>query len=102
MVRLFARGGGWREDLKATREEPLLVHTRAYFDSNRHPDPENVHKVIVDALMYNATGERRSSTRDKFTGGGIVPPRYDEKNPRVEVVIADGRLPLAGTIPEGW
>lgn len=83
--------------LVATEELPLYVHTRAFFRNRRHADPENIHKFIVDALMYG-----KSQARDKFTGGAFTPPRYDEDDPRVEVVIADGRLPLRETIPEDW
>jgi len=95
-VRTAAMVAGVR-DLKATRDAPLYIHTRAWFRDGRHPDPENVHKVIVDALLYG-----KSSARDKFTGGAYTPPLYDKANPRVEVVIADGRRPLIETLPEGW
>ena len=70
--------------LKASKDEPLVINTVAYFRDGRHPDPENVHKGIVDALFYGAKGG------DKYTGGGFPPPLYDKDNPRVEVSIWEG------------
>ena len=99
-VRTAAMVGGVR-DLVATKENPLHIHTRCVFNRNTHPDPENVHKVIVDALMYDPTGKRKSSARDKYTGGAFTPPQYGER-PFVEVIIADGHLPLIETLPRDW
>lgn len=99
-VRMFAREAGIR-NIKITAEAPLYFHTRAFFKNRVHGDPENIHKAIVDAVCYNPDGGKGSRS-DKFTGGAFAPPRYDKKNPRVEVVIADGLLPLKETIPEGW
>jgi len=79
-----------------TRERPVSIYTRAFFADGRHPDPENVRKAIADALFYGQPGG------DKYTGGAFCPPVYDKSNPRVEVVIVDGRKPLSKTIPEGW
>lgn len=94
-VRLQAAIAGLRS-VVATRDRPLVVHTRAFFANGTHPDPENVHKAVVDALFYGAKG------RDKYTGGAYSPPRYDRSVPRVEVVVADGRRQLRDTIPAGW
>ena len=98
-VRMFARLAGIK-DIEITAEAPLHFHTRAFFENRRHGDPENIHKAIVDAICYTEGGKR--SAKDKHTGGAFTSPRYDKKNPRVEVVIADGTLTLKETIPEGW
>ena len=98
-VRMFARLAGV-QDIEITPEAPLHFHTRAFFKDRNHGDPENIHKGVVDAICYTAHG--KSKKRDKYTGGAFSVPRYDKKEPRVEVVIADGTLPLKETIPEGW
>ena len=99
-VRLVARLAGIK-DIKITAEAPLHFHTRAFFENKRHGDPENIHKAIVDAICYKEEGGK-GGKQDKYTGGCFCPPRYDKRNPRVEVVIADGLLPLRETIPKGW
>lgn len=99
VVRMFARTAGVRH-IEITAERPLHFHTRAFFVNGRHGDPENIHKAIVDAICYSEDGKQ--TKMDKHTGGSFTPPRYDKKNPRVEVVIADGLLPLKSTIPEDW
>lgn len=100
VVRMFAWLAGVR-NIKITAKAPLHFHTRAFFENRKHGDPENIHKAIVDAICYTESGGKQSK-RDKYTGGAFTPPRYDKKNPRVEVVIADGLLPLKETIPESW
>jgi hypothetical protein len=83
-VRLRAKEAGLRKlPLAATRTRPLMVFTRCYFKNGVHADPENVHKGVKDALFYQKGG----GTADKYTGGGYLPPMYDAKNPRVEVVV---------------
>jgi len=67
--------------LESPKDEPLMIFTRCYFRDGRHPDPENVHKGIKDALFYQA------KDGDKHTGGFYLPPLYDKKNPRVDVYI---------------
>jgi len=69
----------------ATRDKAIMVFTRCYFASGVHADPENVHKGVKDALFYQKGG----GTADKYTGGGYLPPMYDKKNPRVEVIVRD-------------
>ena len=96
-VRMIALFAGVGHKLTITEDAPLYFHTRAFFRNRNHGDPENIHKAVVDAICYKAKGKR-----DKYTGGAFLPPRYDEKDPRVEIVIADGNLPLRDTIPEGW
>lgn len=68
--------------LEASRDEPLIITTVCYFRHGTHPDPENVHKGIKDALFYGAKG-----VGDKYTGGQYEPPLYDRQRPRVEVKI---------------
>lgn len=96
-VRIIAACAGVRSKLTITEEAPLYFHTRAFFKNRSHGDPENIHKAIVDAVCYASKGKK-----DKYTGGCFIPPRYDARNPRVEVVIADGNLPIRETIPEHW
>lgn len=67
--------------LESPKAEPLMIFTRCYFRDGRHPDPENVHKGIKDALFYKA------KDGDKHTGGHYLPPLYDKQNPRVDVFI---------------
>jgi len=83
-VRLRAKEAGLRKlPLVATKEQPLMVFTRSYFSNGVHADPENVHKGVKDAIFYQKGG----GTADKYTGGGYLPPMYDKKNPRVEIVV---------------
>lgn len=67
--------------LTATIALPIWIETAAYFQNKRHPDPENVHKAVVDALFY------KSDTGDKYTGGKFEIPQYDPDHPRVEIRI---------------
>jgi hypothetical protein len=89
-VQLVARSQGIHLPLTASKEQPLSITTRAYFRNGVHPDPENVHKGVVDAMFYDPRKERRGS--DKYTGGCFQPPMYDPDNPRVEVWIEEAGL----------
>lgn len=77
----------------ATKEKPLHIETRAFFFNGVHPDPENVHKGVKDALFWKpkAKGSKGGSTglADKYTGGNYFPPLYDKNAPRVEVFVHD-------------
>lgn len=99
-VRKFARANGVPLPLIATKDEPLVIKTIAYFKNGTHCDPGNVQKGIVDALFYiedaikkvKRGGRKRvvvggKKGDDKHTGGAFPPPRYDPKNPRVIVII---------------
>ncbi len=70
--------------LRADVTHPILVETQAYFEHGTHPDPENVHKGIKDALFYGLKGKGGG---DKYTGGSYDPPLYDKENPRVIVTL---------------
>lgn len=70
--------------LRASVEFPILVETQAFFEHGTHPDPENVHKGIKDALFYGLAGKGGG---DKYTGGSYDPPLYDRENPRVVVTL---------------
>lgn len=70
--------------LEASKEKPIIVETVAYFENGTHPDPENVHKGVKDALFY---GLRGKGGGDKYTGGHYEPPLYDKENPRVVVTV---------------
>jgi len=65
---------------------PWRVTTISFFRNKQHPDPENVHKGIIDALMYGFK-QRKVRANDKHIGGEYVHPKYDAANPRVEVRI---------------
>jgi len=84
-VQATAAAQGITLPLTAKADSPLIIGTRAFFRNGTHPDPENVHKGIVDALFYDPRKERRGS--DKHTGGTFQPPMYDAENPRVEITI---------------
>ena len=98
VVRLCASAAGIRPvPLVSTVDAPVMVFTRAYFADGVHADPENVHKGIKDALFYTKKiklpkgvqwiGNRPNGTADKYTGGFYLPPEYDKKNPRVDVIV---------------
>lgn len=67
--------------LMATKLTPLHIGTVAYFQNGKHPDPENVHKLVKDALFHKVKGG------DKWTGGIYLPPLYDPEVPRTEVFV---------------
>ena len=80
-VRQAAADAGIQVPLLADKDMPLHITTRAYFRDGRHCDPENVHKLVKDALFYKSPGG------DKYTAGCYPSPLYDRENPRVEVEI---------------
>jgi hypothetical protein len=67
--------------LTAGKLTPLYIGTIAYFVNGIHPDPENVHKLVKDALFWKVVGG------DKWTGGVYLPPRYSRIDPRTEVFV---------------
>ena len=69
------------EPLLATKEQPFFFFTRCFFRNGTHPDPENVHKLVKDALFHKVR------LGDKYTGGAYLPPLYDKENPRVEIFV---------------
>ena len=86
MVCVYARAAGITLPLIATKDAPLHIATEAWFYNGVHPDPENMHKGIKDALFWAPKGTPRNGG-DKYTGGAYLPPRYDKDNPRVKVWI---------------
>jgi isopentenyl diphosphate isomerase/L-lactate dehydrogenase-like FMN-dependent dehydrogenase len=90
-VQLLARASGMRLPLVATKDRPLMIRTVAYFKNGTHPDPENVHKGITDALFYREDKVKGKTGKgnDKYTGGSFPPPLYDKDNPRVIVIVKD-------------
>lgn len=82
LVQAVADLSGLVLPLQASKEKPIRVFTRAYFETGVHPDPENVHKGVKDALFYKAGG-----VGDKYTGGAYEPPLYDAERPRVEIEV---------------
>lgn len=67
--------------LRADKLHPLFIGTVAYFRNGVHPDPENTHKLVKDALFHKVPGG------DKWTGGVYEKPHYDKLHPRVEVCV---------------
>lgn len=85
LVQMCAKAAGIPIPLHATKDEPVMIATKAYFKNGVHCDPENVRKGISDALFYGAGG-----TGDKYCAGWFLYPLYDAENPRVEVEIYCG------------
>lgn len=81
IVQLEARAAGLKLPLTATEDRPILIHSRCFFRDRRHPDTENVQKLVVDALFYG------NSAGDKYVGGSYAAPAYDKKRPRVHVTV---------------
>jgi hypothetical protein len=73
-----------RRYLEATKEHPLFFFTEAWYGSGVHCDPENTHKLVKDALFYEAP---KGSAKDKFTSGIYSGPLQDKLRPRVEVKV---------------
>jgi len=93
-VRGAALDVGLKLPLEATKAKPLYVSVVSWFASGVHPDPENVRKGVIDALVQNLESGRRGS--DKYIGGFCEIPRYDKARPRVEVWIMTREEWLAG------
>jgi len=72
---------GEKATLIASKKRPLFIGTVATFVNGVHPDPENVHKLVKDALFHKVKGG------DKWTGGVYDHPRYDKDEPGVEVLV---------------
>lgn len=72
--------------LVASREKPVIVETECFFVNGIHPDPENVHKGVKDALFWVKSGMGKGAG-DKYTGGHYEPPQYDKLNPRTIVTV---------------
>lgn len=66
----------------ATIERPVFIHVEPYFSSRIHCDPENVRKLLVDAIYLEAGP---GSGQDKYVFGSHAGPQYDMMNPRTEV-----------------
>ena len=66
--------------LVATPENPIYIHTQAWYPSKVHCDPENTHKLAKDAIFYLAP---KGSRGDKYTAGSYEGPMYDSVNPRM-------------------
>jgi hypothetical protein len=88
-VRIAALNAGVPLPLTATKEEPLLIKTIAYFKNGTHCDPENTRKGACDALFYrpDIPNPKMRKGQDKYTGGSFPPPRYDKDKPRTVVII---------------
>jgi len=88
-VRLYAKAAGIPLPMKASKNEPVMIATLAYFANGIHPDPENVRKGIADSLFY--AGKRgNKGSGDKYCAGKFLYPLYDAANPRVEIEIYCG------------
>lgn len=63
--------------------DPQAVHVEVncFFKSKAHPDPDNVLKLVLDALTGLAyRNDRHVSSQ--------VSHQYDKKRPRIEVVVS--------------
>lgn len=80
-VREFFQHETGLDGLTATKDAPLFIYTRAFYQNGKHCDPENTHKLIKDAVFYEGGSD------DKHTGGAYSPPLIDKENPRVEIVV---------------
>jgi hypothetical protein len=55
-VRLYAKQAGLKLPLESTKMNAIRVATGVAFQNgSRHPDAENVHKLIKDILFYQGT-----------------------------------------------
>lgn len=86
-VREYASMAGVPIPLTANKDTQLMIKTFAYFRGGVHCDPENVRKGVCDALFYDPLNKKKGD--DKWTAGFFPPPRYDEEEPRVVVVIKE-------------
>lgn len=85
-VQELAAAAGIPVPLEASKDEPILIITKAFFFNGIHPDPENVHKGVKDALFWKPRGTNKGAG-DKYTGGSYSSPLYDKENPRTLVSI---------------
>lgn len=88
-VRVAALVAGVPLPLTATKDDPLIIKTIAYFKDGTHCDPENVRKGACDGLFFRPDhpNPKKRKGQDKYTGGSFPPPRYDKENPRTIVII---------------
>ena len=70
--------------LVATVEDPVLIHVAPFFSTRRHCDPENVRKLLVDAIYQHAGA---GTGQDKYVFGSHAGPQYDIFHPRTEVWV---------------
>ena len=84
LVQECARKQGFELPLMATWERRLRIDTQIFCADKRGPDPDNVQKLVVDALFYK---KGKGKNADKWVYGQYGPYQVDAHNPRVEVVI---------------
>jgi hypothetical protein len=92
-VKLYAKQAGAAVPLRPTQEQPYIITTTTIYlrgKRGRPPDPENVHKCIVDALCYHGRmpGKKKGKHDDFWVGGEFSPPIFGEA-PCVEVTIKE-------------
>lgn len=78
--------------LSASKGNEVFVGTVAVFANGTHPDPENVHKLVKDAMFHKQPGG------DKYTGGIYAPPMYDKNDPHVRVLVWHTTKPVLMTV----
>jgi hypothetical protein len=86
-VRLYALQSQLQIPPTATKDNPVFVSTKAYFQNGVHCDPGNVNKGVIDALFYSKI---RKGTSDKYVGSIYYPPYYSSALPRVIVDVIFG------------
>ena len=80
-VKLIAQAAGVPIPVPATFENPAILDVDAYYQNLRGPDPENVKKLIQDALFPSKQGG------DRYVAGSHGTYLVDPENPRVEVTV---------------
>lgn len=63
--------------LNSSKDQRVKVSVKMYFPDNRHPDPDNVFKSVLDALFKV----------DKYVYGDFSFD-YDKSTPRIEVKVS--------------
>ena len=72
----FYRANGF----KRLSPPAVSVHVRCFFGSRVHPDPDNVQKLVLDALAKLAyTNDRHIASSNTH--------EYDQQRPRIEVEV---------------
>ena len=82
-VQVAARKVGLRLPLEPTETHPVRVDIYPTHANRRHPDGDNIFKLVADALCYGGRG-------DKFLHGYFSAPRYAETPDEVGVVVIIG------------
>ena len=83
----YAEIAGLKLPWSVSKARAYRVCTRVWFPGAKFPDPENVRKSIVDALVYVPKGLGKRRGDDAWCGGYHELPMFSTSAPRVEVAI---------------